>query len=84
MENNIITLNKVQSLEINYTIQTRGEKNEENLWNTVAGFKWCTTDLDEARAMAAEGEHIVWMLTTLESWDDLGDVHLCGYVETID
>lgn len=78
---NIIKLCKNESLTIDYTIQSRGEKSEENLWDTVATYLWSTTELDEARELLKEGESIVWMLSKVDSADYLGNCIEAGYIE---
>lgn len=79
----ITKLSKRERLSVDYTIQSRGEKNEDNLWNTVATYLWSTTELDEAKEILRDGESIVWMLSKVDDWDDLGDCIEAGYVEII-
>ena len=77
----VVKLPKNQHLEVDYTIQSHGEKSEENLWNTVETFLWSTTDIDEAIELLQDGQHIIYMVSMVDKWDDLGDCISAGYVE---
>lgn len=64
-----------------YTIQS-GEPSEDNLWDTVATYTWCTSCFGQVAALAkAQGGQIVCMICEMEDDDELGNCLDAYYIE---
>ena len=71
-----------ENIGLIYTIQHNGSMSNDNLWNTVETYTWCTDDFKEVAKLVRKNEYIVCMICEIWDDDEVGDCLTATYIET--